>query len=150
MVKIKQILVPTDFSEYSDLALKEAVSFAAIHEADIHLVHVMPEMPCNLEEIMRYDPVKLQKDLEEKSEKHFKDQIRHLGDNQGVFIKTKVMNGVPFKKLLKYQKKNNIDLIVISSKGESAIEEVLFGGTSLRIVRYAPCRVMLVKKMKYS
>ena len=57
--------------------------------------------------------------------------------------------GTPFRRLLKYQKRNKIDLIVVSSQGETAIEEVLFGGTSMKIIRYAECPTLLVKKQKY-
>ena len=69
-----------------------------------------------------------------------------MPEDHGVAIKTKVLVGVPFKQLLKFQQEAGIDLIVIRAKGESAIEEVIFGGTSLKIIRYARCSTLLVRK----
>jgi nucleotide-binding universal stress UspA family protein len=149
MAIIKNILVPTDFSENSDFAMQRAVELAKVFNAVVHMVYVVPELTGKLGEIMRYDPKNLRKDLEKRCEAYFQEQLGKLPEGHGVKIETHVKVGVPFKQLLKYQKQMYIDLIVITSKGESAIEEVFFGGTSLKILRYAECSTLLVRKPKY-
>ena len=143
---VKTIMVPTDFSQNSTLALQHAVKYAQIFNAAIYLVYVLPELTGKLGEIMKVDPKKLFKEAEERCGAYFQEQIDELPEDHGVAIKTKVLVGVPFKQLLKFQKKADIDLIVIRAKGESAIEEVIFGGTSLKIIRYAECPTLLVRK----
>lgn len=75
MTGIRNIMVPTDFSENSDLALAQAAAFAKAFGAAIHLVYVVPEMTGKLREIMSYDPKELYRDLEKRCDPHFKEQI---------------------------------------------------------------------------
>lgn len=149
MTVAKQILVPTDFSEDSDFALATAVEHAKVFGAAIHLVYVVPKMPETLGEIISFTPQKRQQDLEKRCRPFFDEQLAKLPQDHGLEIITRVERGVPFRRLLKYAKKQAIDMIVISSKGESAVEEVLFGGTSLKTIRYAECPILLIKKPKY-
>lgn len=149
MSDVNNILVPTDFSDHSDYALEMAVAYAGPLGARIHLVFVLEEIPEKLGEILKTDPIKRRSDLEEKFDVYFREQIAKLPEDHGVEIVTAMKAGTPFRQLLKYQKKNRMDLIVVSSQGETAIEEVLFGGTSMKIIRYAECPTLLVKKDKY-
>lgn len=146
---VETILVPTDFSDHSDYALMQAVELAKIFKARIHLVFVLEKMPEKLGEIMRSNPVQRRQDLEDRCGEYFRDQLARLPEDHGVEIITAVRTGTPFRRLLHYTKKQKMDLIVISSQGETAVEEVLFGGTSMKIIRYAECPTLLVKKPRY-
>ncbi len=150
MLNIDKILVPTDFSDNCDLALGKAVEYAAACGATLHLTYVLPEMP-NIFKLSGYMVKgKVQEEVEQCCADWFEKQIARVSGAKDVEIKTKVLQGIPFKELLKQEKKLQPDLIVVAAKGETALEEVMFGGTASKIVRYAKGSVLLVKKPKYS
>lgn len=151
MLNVDTLLVPTDFSDNSDLALEKAIECAATCDATVHLTYVMPEVPdiFKLSKYMEKGRKQIQKELEKSCESYFEEQLNKFANAKDVKVKTHVLNGTPFKEILKFEKKLKPDIIVITAQGESAFEEFIFGGTASKIIRYAKCTVLLVKKPKY-
>ena len=152
MQNIKTILIPTDFSKNSDLALQKSIEYAVTCDATLHLTYVMPDTPniFKLSKYMEKGRQQILNELEKSCEIYFEKQISKFQDFKDVKIKTHVLNGIPFKEILRYEKKLKPDLIVITAQGESALEEVVFGGTANKVIRYSVSPVLLVKKPKYS
>lgn len=152
MQNMKNILVPTDFSENSDLAIEKAIECAATCDATLHLAYVMPDAPniFKLSKYMEKGRQQIQDELEKSCEIYFEKQISRSENKEDVKIKTHVQNGIPFKEILRLEKKLKPDLIVITAQGESALEEVIFGGTANKVIRYSISPVLLVKKPKYA
>ncbi len=152
MQNIKTILIPTDFSKNSDLALQKSIEYAVTCDATLHLTYVMPDTPniFKLSKYMEKGRQQILNELEKSCEIYFEKQISKFQDFKDVKIKTHVLNGIPFKEILRYEKKLKPDLIVITAQGESALEEVVFGGTANKVIRYSASPVLLVKKPKYS
>lgn len=152
MQNMKTILVPTDFSKNSDLALQKAIEVAAIGDSTLYLTYVMPDAPniFKLSKYMEKGRQKIQEELEKSCEVYFAKQISRFQNMTDIKIKTHVLNGIPFKEILRYEKKLKPDLIVLTAQGESALEEVIFGGTASKVIRYSTSPVLLVKKPKYS
>lgn len=151
MLNVNKILVPTDFSEYSDLALKKAIECAATCDATIHLAYVMPEVPdiFKLSKYMAKGKDQIQKELEDSCQSYFEKQLETVQDSGSVKIKIRVLSGIPFKEILRFEEKLKPDMVVITAQGETAFEEFIFGGTASKIIRYAKCSVLLVKRPKY-
>lgn len=151
MLNVKNILVPTDFSDNSDQALKKAFECAATCDATIHLTYVTPEVPdiFKLSKYMEKGRQQIQDELEKSCASHFEEQLNKFENAKVVKVKTHVRNGIPFKEILRFEKKLKPDLVVITAQGESAFEEFIFGSTSSKIIRYAKASVLLVKKPKY-
>ncbi|MFA5182546.1 MAG: universal stress protein [Syntrophales bacterium] len=144
----KNILVPTDFSKYSDAALKKAVDIAIGNDTNIYLLHVIDEQirQCAVDYCLSIEVVtKLEKD----SVKASRDKLKKEAD---AIIKTKkikvifdVKNGVPSEVILSEQKAKKIDLIVIASHGKTGIIKQLMGSVADKVVKGSKCPVIVVK-----
>ena len=152
MFNVDNIIVPTDFSDYSDLAFKRAIDLAEACQAKLYLTHVVEEAPdiFALDRFNKEGQKKIMKDLEKQSNEFFDKQIAKFPQAQNVDLETKVLRGVPSKEILKFQKKIKADMVVISTHGQTAFEEFFWGNTASKIVRHSNCSVLVVRKPKYS
>ena len=152
MFNVDKIVVPTDFSDYSDLALKRALDLAEACDAKIFLVHVVADAPdiFKLDRFNTEGQKKIMKELEKQSKEFFEKQLAKFPQAQNMDIETQVLRGIPSKEILDLQKKISADMLVISTHGQTAIEEFLWGNTASKIIRYAKCSVLVVKKPKYT
>jgi len=153
MAAIKKILVPTDFSKFSDNALKQAVEMAKQNKAKIYLFHVInPFYVSN--NIRLYagdywvDPT-IVMDLEQKSMQYAQDmmekQIRRVVKSSDVGILYDVRKGNPYQEILKEEKDKKIDLIVIATHGQTGLKDYLLGSVADKVSRNAKCSVFLVR-----
>jgi len=147
MIDVKKILVPTDFSKYSDKALSEALEIAETFNSKIYLVHVIRgETGFSIMETFdEATQKKVHEQLEKKTETAFKNQIEKFPLSDKIEIIKEVVKGVPYKEILEFQDKLDPDVLVIGAHGRSGFEEFFFGSTSEKIVRRATCSVLLVK-----
>ena len=152
MFNVDNIIVPTDFSDYSDLAFKKAIDLAEACKAKIYLTHVVEDTPdiFALDRFNKEGQKKIMKDLEKQSKEFFEKQIAKYPEAQNVDIETKVLRGVASKEILNLQKKIKADMLVLSTHGQTAFEEFFWGNTASKIIRYARCSVLVVRKPKYS
>jgi nucleotide-binding universal stress UspA family protein len=146
-LQIKIILVPLDFSRASMQALKHTIPLAEEFKAAIHLVHVQPTD--ELTAISRAghlmlncaDAIALMQDrLAEVQEKH---DVRFWPDN------CHVVSGRPFEEICKLAREIEADLIVLPTRGHGGLKHVVLGSTAERVVRYAPCPVLVPRGARY-
>ena len=152
MFNVDNIIVPTDFSDYSDLALQRALDLAEACNAKIYLTHVVAEAP-DIFALDRFDKEgqkKIMKDLEKQSNEAFEKQLGKFPQAQKVDVETKVLRGIPSKEILSLQKKLKADMLVVATHGQTAFEEFLWGNTASKLIRYSGCSVLVVRKPKYS
>jgi len=152
MFNVDKIMVPTDFSTFSDLAFKRALDFAEACNAKIHLIHVVEDAPdiFKLDRFNTEGQKKIMKDLEKQCKDSFSEQMAKFPHAQKVDIETSVLRGIPSREILAMQKKINADMLVIGTHGQSAFEDFLFGNTASKIIRYSKCSVLVVRKPKYA
>lgn len=142
----KNILVPTDFSVYSDHALKEAVDIAIQNKSKIHLLHVVDEIvQCAVDYCL---DVSLVEQAEKQSMKFAEEKLRKeaaaLAASGKVEIVFDIRKGDTVKVILEEQEKRGIDLIVIASHGSKGLLHRI-GSVSERVLRDSKTPVMLVK-----
>jgi nucleotide-binding universal stress UspA family protein len=144
-VDLKRVLVAYDFSDYSELGLKYALSIAQEHQAELHLLHVLPPNSVSEPEIAWY-PVK--------GESPYHNAARRL---QGVVpaevhlwcdVKTAVSEGHPYREILNYAERNDIDLISVGAHGAGFGMRALFGSNVDRVLRQAPCPVLVARPLR--
>jgi nucleotide-binding universal stress UspA family protein len=148
MANLKKILVPTDFSEHSEHAAAYAVELARQYGSnEIHCIHVS-DIPADLlatsayymtgpsEQFVEQVRDEGRKGLDAFVKKNFKD----------VPVKAVFLEGRPFVEIIRYARENEIDLIVISTHGRSGLKHALFGNVAEKVVRKAPCPVLVVKQ----
>jgi nucleotide-binding universal stress UspA family protein len=144
---MKKILVPCDFSEQAIQAFRFALDIARETKGSVHLVHVV-ELP------VIHDPVfmpvmsfeeALIKEFRESAEKQFqKLQSKYAGPADKIY--TQVLFGGTFRMLTDYIEKEQIDLVVMGTRGASGAREVLVGSNTEKVVRRSPVPVIAVKK----
>lgn len=142
---MKNILVPTDFSEQAENALKVAVQLAKKHKCELYLIHTL-ELP-----LQKVDPLSSYQDLPEAmffmklAHKHFetllaKDYLKGINVHEIVeFHET-------FRGVYQACKKHKIDLIVMGSHGANGFRELLIGSNTEKVVRTSEVPVLVIKK----
>jgi universal stress protein A len=143
----KQILVPTDFSKYSDKALKEAIDIAKQHGSTIHLLHVNSIVQqCAIDYCMTIEILDdLEKQSTDNAQKLIGEEINKFPESKTVTIIPEVKKGTPYEEILKDQMEKNIDLIVIASHGTTGLLHHFIGNVAERVARGARCPVLLLR-----
>ena len=145
MFIVKSILVPTDFSDPSNNALSYARELAKGQGAVLHIIHVVE--PTVYPADWGYSQVgfvDLEQELRSAAEKELNKICDQLQAENFTVVKT-VSSGRPSDEIIRYAAENNIDLISIATHGRSGIEHLLFGSTTERVLRKAPCPVLAVR-----
>ena len=145
MFQLKRILVPIDFSEYSKKALRYAISFAKQFNAELLLIYVVE--PAIYPADFSFGQVTLP-NLETELRIRGKRELENLEKNQicgKVPSKTIIRSGKPFLEIINAAKAEEVDLIIIATHGHTGVEHILFGSTAEKVVRKAPCPVLVVR-----
>lgn len=146
MLDAKNILVPTDFSNYADKALDLAVDIAKHNNAKIHLLHVIDSVQqCAADYCLPDEVVRSIKDKSiSQTKTNFRKEAGKFTKN-GVQIIQDIKEGVPYEEILREQKDKKADLIVMSAHGRSGLKKFLIGSVTDKVVKAAPCNVVVVK-----
>jgi nucleotide-binding universal stress UspA family protein len=143
----KNILVPTDFSKYSDAVLNIAADMAATYDANIYILHAVDNAikRKSIDYGISYEEIKQieENSLSASAEKLKKQSANIKNDKIKIIHVTKI--GDPAEVILKEQKAKKIDLIVIASHGRSGIVRYLLGSVATKVTKSAKCPVMLIK-----
>lgn len=144
-ITYKKILVPIDFSDFSKNAFKYSLSFAKQHNAAITLVYVMEPVfyPPDLS-LGQITLPAVDLDMEGKSREEL-EKVADLARNEGVSASTIIKMGKPFAEIIDTAREEDSDLIIISTHGHSGMEQILFGSTADKVVRKAPCPVLVIR-----
>jgi nucleotide-binding universal stress UspA family protein len=143
-LKIKQILVPIDFSECSKKGLRYAIALAREHKAAITLAYVVPSISM-LGEYGGIDYASLTKEMRQSGERELAtlavDEIRGVVASDSV-----VRVGSPASEIVSIAKSLPADLIVISTHGRTGLKHALLGSVAERVVQTASCPVLVVRE----
>jgi len=140
---MKNILVPVDFSEYSEYALEAAVRIAQTQNAKVIALHMMGISEAV---INKSDPKEAFEALyySKLVEKKF---IEFLDKDflEGIHVEQAVSNYNQFTEINKLAKKYEADLIVMGSHGSSGISEIFVGSNTEKVVRTSEIPVVVIK-----
>jgi nucleotide-binding universal stress UspA family protein len=143
----KKILVPTDFSKFSDDALKQAYDIAKQYKAKIYLLHVIEVVQtCAVDYCFDDQTIKaLNKKSIEFSEDMMQKQIKKVVKAKDVEVISNVKQGTPYEEILKEQQSKKMELIVIASHGRTGLLGHLIGSVAEKVARGAKCPVLLLR-----
>lgn len=147
VMKIRSILLPTDFSECANHALSYATSLARDAGAKIICVHVVePVVPAvGYTGITEPLPMaEISEQLEDSAERELP-RIAGCEECQGLEVEETIVHGEAASEIVRVARERGVDLIVISSHGRTGLGRILFGSTAEAVVRHAPCPVLVVK-----
>ena len=144
---MKKILIPTDFSELSEYALRTAENIAASLGAEIHALKVLPtpgdayfDKKGKMLECEDYDMTKFE---QERLNNEHKIQEWLKTAKNPVHIVVKFGNMID--DIIEYVKTQDIDLVVMGTSGANGWKEMFVGSNAEKIVRYSPVPVLTVK-----
>lgn len=142
---LKRVLVAHDFSDYSELALHYALSFAQEYQAELHLLHVV-SAPVSGEPEIAWTALS----TEGVYHRAARGLQRAIPKEAYLWcdIKTGVRWGKPYREVLSYAKDNNIDLIFMGAHGAGFGMQTLFGSNADRILRQSPCPTIVARPLR--
>jgi nucleotide-binding universal stress UspA family protein len=142
----RDILVPTDFSPGSRLALERAMRSFGPEGGNICVLHVLDEhLIARMQACFPdTDATELQARLRREAEAHYAELVAGLACDQ-VTVEPMIIVGTPFLKIVQLARDLDVDMIVmIVHRGTIHVEQILFGSTAERVLRLAPCAVLIV------
>jgi nucleotide-binding universal stress UspA family protein len=145
-INLRNIMVPTDFTECSQKALSYALSFAKQFGAEILLLHVVESVPAMAQNALLQSSM-LTAALHEESETRLERWRREITADAPVT--TMICDGLPWQRIVEVAREKNIELIVAGTGKHSGLARVLLGSTAERIVRHAPCPVLVVREREH-
>jgi nucleotide-binding universal stress UspA family protein len=142
--RIKTILVPVDFSNCSREGLRYAIAFANEFGAKIILLHATYlGYIYSSEGTGIYDIPGLQKAARKTAERKMRELVRSANFGAVKFA-TAFTDGSPVIDICAFAKDHDVDLIITSTHGFTGFTHVLIGSIAERVVRHAPCSVLVV------
>jgi nucleotide-binding universal stress UspA family protein len=141
---VKKIMVPTDFSERSLEALRYALEFANCLKSKLLVVCVVPPITGG--------PYLLGRGVDASRKGTLRSAHEAMADlarrelPRGAL--TRVAYGMPFDQIVRLAKEVNCDMIIMGTQGRTGLKRALLGSTAEKVVRHAPCPVLVVRPEK--
>ena len=152
MVEYKNILFCTDFSEDANIAFVHALDLAKKYNARLHILHIphssysycrhvvdehVPEGAAGGESFFNEE---IRKAAEEALKMEYE---KRLGDfKRYIYV---VKSGAPDVEIIRYAKKNDIDVIVMGALGKSEQDRMVHGSTVANVSKFAHCHVIAIR-----
>jgi nucleotide-binding universal stress UspA family protein len=144
-IRIQRVLLPTDFSAYSATATKYACELATKFDAELHLLHTLEIHLSSTPDFgMGLDLPKYIKESFVAAEK----SLTRVLDPQwsaGRKVVHAVIEGSAKVEIVRYARKNDIDVIVLATHGRTGLAHIIIGSVAEAVVRTAPCPVLTVR-----
>ena len=147
VIALKRILVTTDFSPESRKAFRYAVAFAKQFGAALDVISIVEPVPIMSGPEMA--PVAVDPSATAKSTKQM--LLKWIGREVPSTVQATalVRQGRAFLEIVAAAQQRGADLIVISTHGYSGLMHVFMGSTAERVVRHAPCPVLVVRQHEH-
>ena len=163
----KHVLVPTDFSEPANHALRYAIEEAVLHRARVTLLHVQPSeartdvyyvtgSPASgLEaggDVVAWgrlgttpvsEPTVVLDDYGEELLTRLRDLVPEAFRDTW---EVEVAIGHPAETIVRLARERNADLIIMATHGRTGLRHVVLGSVAEKVIRLAPCPVLTVKE----
>ncbi len=145
----KTILIPHDFSSSANHAAAIARDEAKVHGASLLLLHVI-DLPNQLkpETVIVPDdtgaPINIKDYAVSQAETHLEDLASRLGKD-GVTAKTFIRLGKPADEIVRFAGENQVELIVMGTRGRTGLAHILVGSVTERVVRTSQVPVLTIR-----
>jgi len=142
-MKIRQILVPTDFSENAQHAVTYAIALATPCSAKVHLLHT-PVVPTYLLMDLSYSPgpeavTRILNDAQDSLDAQSK-----LLAEAGVEHFTAIREGTVHEVVRDYAKEHDIDVVIVGTHGRTGVAKLMYGSVTERIVKTVHVPIIVV------
>ena len=143
---MRKVLVPTDFSEASEAALRHAVECPCAVTREIVLLHVID--PLDIKNLglvgMVNQEEEMQRELTEDARKKLQ-ELKMRYQREGIEIRSLIVVDRPWRAIIDAAIGEDADHIVMGSHGRGQVAELLLGSVTERVIRHAPVPVTVVR-----
>lgn len=137
----KHILLATDGSEHSKRAAENAIHIAkCTKDSKIEVVYVVNADRAKSDVISNWNSP----DVNDVRKERMKD-VENLAKSAGVHYEISILHGEPGPTIVDYINTNQIDIVVIGSRGLNGLQEFVLGSVSHKVAKRANCPVLIVK-----
>jgi nucleotide-binding universal stress UspA family protein len=144
-MEVRQILAPTDFSEFSKQAVQCAYELAQTFGAKLLLLHVVELLVYPVEIfLVSEEGTTLLDDLERQARLDLAELVPKSLDG-AVEVLCQAVVGTPYLKIVEVAAAETVDLIVMSTHGRTGLSHLVMGSVAERVVRMAPCPVLTIR-----
>lgn len=147
MIELRHVLVATDFSDASAVALNYGRELARTFGATLHVIHAVDLLAARIpmSQGHGYDLDHLQKEIEESARTAIAELVTDEDRSKLQTHEAVVAALSPSEAILDYARDKMIDVIVIGTHGRTGLSRLVMGSVAERIVRNAPCPVLTVR-----
>jgi len=146
VIDLHRILVPTDFSKHSEVALTYAAALAEKFGAELVLLHVVQDLALFIPDAVAVaPPIAAPVEQFAVAAREALERVARADSLQHLSVRREVREGTPFYEIIRFAKEGDIDLIVMGTHGHSGLTHVLLGSVTEKVVRKAPCPVLTIR-----
>jgi nucleotide-binding universal stress UspA family protein len=140
----KRVLVPIDYSEFSQAAVDYATDLARGLDAELVMLHVVdpgvPTTPTYAGPMMGYDSVY---EAQVQKAQAYLDELTPW--MQGVAHRSLVRSGFPATEIVALAKAEPVDVIVMATHGRTGLSRLVMGSTTEAVLRTSPVPVLTLR-----
>jgi nucleotide-binding universal stress UspA family protein len=141
----KRILLPLDGSALAEQALPHAIAHAEQFGSEIVLMRVLEPLQ---DHTMLRTAGKRAERLTSDLASEYLERLAAGVEARGVPVQVAVIEGRPYVEIVKFAEANQVDLIVMTTRGQSGISRWLLGSVTDRVMRGATVPVLLVQAQR--
>ena len=141
-LQVRSILVPTDFSASSLTAIECALPLLKSLKAELHLVHVS-ERDYPLADMAAIPLILPESAITPRVRRH----LHRVANKYSLHLTREnihALHGRPFEEICHLARERAVDLIIMSSRGNTGLKRLALGSTAEHVVRYSPCPVLVI------
>ena len=137
-----KILVGIDGSDESMDAADYALSLSQKYNAELYALHVIRS---DVDLFGSHETSEYMTGMRTKGKKYL-DKVRLKANEKNIQTKTEIISSINIAGgIVDYAESNNVDLIVVGTRGLSGFKKLLLGSNAAHVITYAPCPVLVVK-----
>jgi nucleotide-binding universal stress UspA family protein len=140
----QHILIPTDFSAYADQALDYAIALAQKLQARLTLLYVFHLSPLRVGGMPPAVLTATLHEMETTAHQRMQATLARV-HHAGLQADSAIIAGMPLQTIIDTVHARGVDLIVMGTHGRTGLTHALIGSVAKKVVRLAPCPVLVVR-----
>lgn len=150
-VNFKKIMIATDGSDCSRLAVDKGIELAQLSKGTVYAVYVVSMdylSPIDGDSFsMGVDPYweSMQETLKTQGQQAV-NYVKGLGEMKGINVEPVLLEGNPSDELIRYAEDNKMDIVIMGTLGKTGLDRLLLGSVAGNVARHSKIPVMVVRK----